>query len=109
MSRYFLDTHVIGWLLSNDPKLNEHIKEDIEYPSGNRYFTSEYVILELLHLKQLGKLSVTADVKDLFSMLQARNVEIELVSPKVFESLLDLPVLTIKKKSHSDIDRKSVV
>ena len=106
MSRYFLDTHVIGWLLSNDPKLNEHIKEDIEYPSGNRYFTSEYVILELLHLKQLGKLSVAGNVKDLFCMLQVRNIEIEFVSQRVFESLLDLPVLTIKKKTHSDmIDR----
>lgn len=51
-------------------------------------------------------MSVAGNVKDFFSMLQVRNVEIELVSPKVFESLLDLPVLTIKKKSHSDmIDR----
>ena len=51
MSRYFLDTHIVGWLLSNSPKLDEELRYDIEYPSGNQYVTSEFVLLELLHLK----------------------------------------------------------
>lgn len=34
------------------------------------------------------------------------HIEIELVSQKVFEALLELPILTVKKKTHSDmIDR----
>ena len=30
MSRYFLDTHIVGWLLSNSPKLDEELKKFAE-------------------------------------------------------------------------------
>ena len=106
MARYFLDTHIIGWLLSNNPKLDERIRDDIEYPSGNRYFTSEFVILELMHLKQLGKLYIAGGAKDLLKMLYDRNIELELITKEVFDSLEKLPILTINKERHTDmIDR----
>ena len=59
MSRYFLDAHIVGWLLSDSPKLDEELRYDIEYPSGSQYVISEFVLLELLHLKQLGKIQIT--------------------------------------------------
>ena len=64
MSRYFLDTHIVGWLLSNNPKLDEELRYDIEYPSGNQYVTSEFVLLELLHLKQLGKIQINGSARE---------------------------------------------
>lgn len=106
MARYFLDTHIVIWLLTNDPKLDDGLRFDIEYPSGNRYLTSQYVILELMHLKQLGKIQFVGSVSDLFSTLSSMNVEIDTVTTKVFEALENLPILTINKDRHSDmIDR----
>lgn len=106
MARYFLDTHIVGWLLSNNPKLDERIRDDIEYPSGNRYFTSEFVILELVHLEQLGKLSIAGNPKKLLKLLADRNIELELATSDIFDTLGELPVLTIKGDKHSDmIDR----
>lgn len=106
MSRYFLDTHIVSWLLSNNPKLDEDLRYDIEYPSGNQYVTSEFVLLELIHLKQLGKIQVRGSAKDILDAMEARNVSLEPINDKVFEVLDNIPILTIGKDRHSDmIDR----
>lgn len=69
MNRYFLDTHIVAWLLDNNPKLDENLKFDIQYPSGNQYVTSEIVLLELMHIKQLGRISVAGTAIELINAL----------------------------------------
>lgn len=106
MARYFLDTHIVIWLLTNDSQLDKDLRFDIEYPSGNRYLTSQYVVLEIMHLKQLGKIQFKGSSADLFSTLSSMNVEIDMVTTKVFEALDKLPILTINGSRHTDmIDR----
>ncbi len=106
MSRYFLDTHIVGWLLSDSPKLDEELRYDIEYPSGNQYVISEFVLLELLHLKQLGKIQITGNARDILSSIETLNIGLEPITDKVFEVLDEIPILTIGNDRHSDmIDR----
>ena len=106
MARYFLDTHIVYWLVSDSPKLDKNLKEDILYPSGDQYLTSEFVILELTHLLQLGKIKIPGGVKALYDALGSMNIEIDLTTSKVFEELEDIPILTINGSKHSDmIDR----
>lgn len=106
MSRYFLDTHIVGWLLSNSPKLDEELRYDIEYPSGNQYVTSDFVLLELLHLKQLGKIQINGSARDILNSIETLNVSLEPITDKVFEVLDEIPILTIGNDRHSDmIDR----
>ena len=106
MSRYFLDTHIVGWLLSNSPKLDEELRYDIEYPSGNQYLISEFVLLELLHLKQLGKIQIKGSARDILCSIETLNVGLEPITDKVFEVLDEIPILTIGNDRHSDmIDR----
>lgn len=106
MTCYFLDTHIVYWLISNNSKLNENLRYDILYPSGNHYVISEFVILELTHLCQLGKISIPGGVKDIFDSLSSMNIDIELTSKKTFDSLENLPILTINKDRHTEmIDR----
>ena len=106
MKRFFLDTHIVIWLLTNNKQLNEDIRFDIEYPGGRKYFTSVYVILEVLHLKQLEKIKFNGTAKDLLGRLSDFNIEIDGITSNVFESLDKLPILTIKGDRHTDmIDR----
>lgn len=106
MNRYFLDTHILTWLITNDSQLDKNLRFDIEYPSGNQYITSEYVILEIIQLKQLGKIKYNGSVNDLFDTLASMNIEIELVTKKIFNTLDRMPILTIKNDKHKDmIDR----
>ena len=106
MKRYFLDTHIVIWLLTNNKQLNENIRFDIEYPSGRKYFTSVYVILEVMQLKQLGKIKFNGTAKDLLNRISDFNIEIDGITSNVFEKLDELPILTINKDRHTDmIDR----
>ena len=106
MIRYFLDTHVVIWLITNDLRLDENLRLDIEYPSGHQFVTSEYVILELIQLKQLGKINYKGTAADLFKILSSMNIGLNLIRENVFDALDKIPILTLKKKTHSDmIDR----
>lgn len=109
MARYFLDTHIVAWIITDSSKVNEDLMYDLMYPSGNKYITSEYVILELMHLKQLGKIKLQGTAKKLFSLLQDFGIELEFISDDVFEELEKLPLLTIEGKQHTDMMDRIII
>ena len=106
MARYLLDTHIAYWLVSEDPKLDPNLRDEILYPNGNIYFTSDFVLLELTHLNLLGKIKIPGGVKALHKALNSINVELDYISERTYEVLEEIPILTINGKKHSDmIDR----
>lgn len=109
MARYFLDTHIVYWLISDNPKLDENLKYDIQYPSGNQYLTSEFVILELTHLIQLGKITIPGGVKALLESLCSMNVEIDSITKNIFEVLESIPILTIRGDRHTDMIDRAII
>lgn len=105
MARYFLDTHIAYWLVSDSPKLDPNLRDNILYSSG-KYITSEFVLLELIHLNQLGKIKIPGGIKTLLESFGSMNIEIDLIPKKAFEELEKIPILTINKDRHTDmIDR----
>ena len=106
MAQYFLDTHIVTWLLTENKQLDKNLRFDIQYPHGDQYLISEFVIMELTHLKQLGKIQYKGSSMDLFNSLASINIKIEPTTQKVFESLEKLPILTINRDHHTEmIDR----
>lgn len=106
MARFFLDTHIVIWLVTNEPQLDENLRFDIEYPGGNQYVTSEFVLLEIMHLKQLGKINFTGSAEDIFKVLSSMNIIVDMITSEAFNVLDNIPILTIKRDRHSDmIDR----
>lgn len=95
MARFFLDTHVAYWLVSESPKLDDNLRDDILYPNGNQYLVFDCVILELAHLNQLGKLKIPGGSKALFDSFESMNIEIDSITNRTFETLEDIPILTI--------------
>lgn len=109
MARFFLDTHVAYWLVSESPKLDDNLSDDILYPSGNQYLVFDCVILELAHLNQLGKLKIPGGSKALFDSFESMNIEIDSITNRTFETLEDIPILTIGGTKHSDMIDRAII
>ena len=105
MREYLLDTHIIVWLLTGDPRLEGRLRDDILYYQ-HQYHVSQLSLLEMLHLQQLGRIALkktAAEVQDTFLAL---NVAVDLASPRTFKTLEKIPMVAINGARHSDmVDR----
>ena len=109
MARFYLDTHIAYWLVSESPKLDDNLRDDILYPSGNQYLISDFVILELTHLNQLGKLKIPGGSKALYSAFDSMNIEMDTTTDKTFGTLDNIPVLTIGGYKHTDMMDRAII
>lgn len=109
MAKYFLDTHTLLWYINNSGNLDKNIRFDITYPSGNSYSISNFVLLEIIQLKQLGKISLNLNSKQLYELLYEYEIGIDFTTPQVFEVLDNLPLLKIEKTLHSDMIDRAII
>ena len=102
MSEYLLDTHILIWLLKNNRvKLNENIREDIEY-FQHVYYVSVETLREIVILQSLKKISFTPTVDKIITDLQKRQIGILPVESAHIRELEKLPILSINGKKHED-------
>lgn len=109
MSRFFLDTHILYWLISEDPKLDSNLRDDILYANGDQYLTSEFVVLELVHLNQLGKIKIPGGVKALYESISSMNIELDQIEDNTFEVLEKIPFITINGTRHTDMMDRVII
>jgi PIN domain nuclease of toxin-antitoxin system len=70
MAKYFLDTHVFYWFLTDDDRLDKNIKERIANPSPKeQYAVSDFVMLEIMQLRQLKKISLETDLQGILDLM----------------------------------------
>ena len=79
------------------------------YPSGNQYLISDFVILELTHLNQLGKIKIPGGSKTLFGAFESMNIEKELITDSTFGILENIPILTIGGSKHTDMMDRAII
>ena len=102
MNEYLLDTHILIWLLKNNRvKLNENIREDIEY-FQHTYYVSVESLREIVILQSIKKISFTLTVDKIISDLQKRQISILSVEPAHIRELEKLPIISINGKKHED-------
>jgi PIN domain nuclease of toxin-antitoxin system len=98
---YFLDTHILIWLLDDDDRLNENIRADIDYFQYN-YYVSVETLREIVILQSLKKISFMLTMDKIVDDLQRRQINILPVEVNHIKALEKLPVLTINGKKHED-------
>ena len=98
---YLLDTHIVIWLLDDDDRLNEGIREDVDY-FQHTYYVSVETLREIVILQSLKKISFTPTVDKIIADLQKRQICILPVEAAHIKALEKLPVLNINGKSHDD-------
>ncbi|OAV73598.1 PIN domain protein [Bacteroidales bacterium Barb6] len=101
MKEYLLDTHILIWLLKYDRRLNENIREDIDYYQ-HTYYASVESLREIVILQSLKKITLTLKVEQIISFLEKIQIHIIPVEINHIKKLEKLPVLTIGGKTHDD-------
>ena len=104
MAKYFLDTHVFYWFLTTDDKLDKNIHESIANPKPTeQYIVSDFVILELMQLKQLNKINLKKGLQGIIDTMTYYNIECEkTLENKVWFKLDEIPMQKINNSIHSD-------
>ena len=101
MISYLLDTHILIWLLTDSNKLNNNIREDIEY-----YQHPCYVSIETLHeiviLQSLKKITVDYSLEKIVDYLKAIQIQILPLEINHVNALGKLPTSKTDKQIHDD-------
>ena len=102
MNGYLLDTHILIWFLKNDKeKLNENIREDIEY-FQHPYNVSVESIREIVILQSLKKIQLDYNVEKIIDFLKSIQVNIMPIDVNHIKALEKLPILALNGKTHDD-------
>lgn len=101
MKRFLLDTNVLIYLLTDSPRLNDSIKNDIEYYQ-NDYAISIETIKEIITLRQIGKLKLSITIEQLLNLLYKLKI---LILSIELDTLLTLDKLPMFAENHDPADR----
>ena len=99
--KYLLDTHVLIWLLDDDRRLNNNIREDVDY-FQYIYFASVESLREIVILQSLRKIALALSIDKIIAYLQEREIGILPVEVRHIKALEKLPILTLNGKNHED-------
>ena len=103
MAKYFLDTHVFYDFLTDDKDLDKRIKESIANPKPKDiYVVSDFVMLEIIQLKQLGKITLQKGLKGLMELMADYKIRCDKFDNAVWFKLDEIPMPKINKAMHSD-------
>ncbi|GHV10105.1 twitching motility protein PilT [Bacteroidia bacterium] len=101
MIRYLLDTHILVWLMKKNEKLNQNIREDIEY-FQHFYYVSVETLREIVVLQSLKKIQLDATIEILVHYLEEAQIQILPIELNHINALEKLPYFTEKGKTHND-------
>ena len=103
MAKYFLDTHVFYGFLIDSDKLDKNLKESIANPNPKDiYVVSDFVMLELIQLKQLDKITLQKGLKGLMELMAEYNIRCDKFDNTVWFKLDEIPMPKVNKMTHSD-------
>ena len=101
MISYLLDTHIFIWLLTDSDKLNENVREDIEYFQHPCYVSIE-TLHEIVILQSLKKIVLDYSLEKIVDYLKAIQIRILPLEVSHVNGLGKLPTSKINKQIHDD-------
>lgn len=85
--KYLLDTHILIWFLTDNPKLNPTVKAILADESHEFFFSTESIREMILKVKT-GKLTLPADIDILiFELQDTYGIRLLTVKPKHLKQL----------------------
>jgi PIN domain nuclease of toxin-antitoxin system len=101
--KYILDTHVILWYLSEDPKLSTKAKEIVD--ARNNLYFSIISLWEVSIKVNIGKLQINRPIEALPIELQYMNIQILPITIRDIEIYSSLPLPNTPTKHRDPFDR----
>jgi len=105
---YLLDTHILVWLLRENDRLNENIREDIEY-FQNTYYASVASLHEIIFLIQEGKMRANDSISNIIKDTEEKQIQFLDIKPKHIEVLERLSTPLTGKKEHKDQFDRTII
>ncbi|MCY7351469.1 MAG: type II toxin-antitoxin system VapC family toxin [Cytophagaceae bacterium] len=95
--KYLLDTHILIWTLTDNPKLDPAVKAILAEES-HEFYPSRESVRELILKAKTGKLTLPADIDTLlFELQDAYGIRLLTVKPKHLKQLYHLATPAIHK------------
>jgi len=106
MKEYLLDTHILIWLLKGNIRLNQNIREDIDY-FQHTYYASVESLREIVILQSLCKIEFDFSLEKIISILSERQINILSIEVSHIKALekLPFPIMNNGKKHEDPFDR----
>ncbi|MCL1932541.1 MAG: type II toxin-antitoxin system VapC family toxin [Candidatus Azobacteroides sp.] len=101
MNSYLLNTHIFIWLLTDSDKLNNNIREDIEYFQYPCYVSIE-TLLEIVILQSGKKMVLDYNLEKIADYLKTVQIQILPLEISHVKALSKLPTNKIDKQIHDD-------
>jgi PIN domain nuclease of toxin-antitoxin system len=101
--KYILDTHVILWYLSEDPKLSTKAKEIVD--ARNNLYFSIISLWEVSIKVNIGKLQINRPIEALPIELQYMNIQILPITIRDIEIYSSLPLPNSPIQHRDPFDR----
>ena len=105
MNRYLLDTQAIIWMLTNDNRMPDDIRDELRYMEA-QFYVSNLSIIEIIHLQQCEKIGLPLSGNDLMSNIHRLNINIVPLSEDI---LVTLSLLPINRHIHSDPFDRAII
>ena len=105
---YLLDTHILVWLLRRNNKLNQTIREDIEY-FQHFYYASVASLDEIIFLIQEGKMATDDSISKIIKETQEKQIQFLDIKPEHIEALEKLSTPMIGTKEHKDQFDRTII
>ena len=105
---YLLDTHILVWLLRKNNKLNESIREDIEY-FQHFYYASVVSLHEIIFLIQEGKMRADDSIAKIIKETEEKQIQFLDIKPKHIEALERLSTPLVGSKEHKDQFDRTII
>lgn len=105
MTRYLLDTQAAIWMLTNDNRMPDDIRDELRYMEA-QFYISNLTIVEIVHLQQCEKIDLPLSGEELISQLQRMGIATIHLDNNILVTLSNLP---INRRVHSDPFDRTII
>ena len=101
MTRYILDTHALVWLLADDDRLDERVRDEVSLCEGN-FMICSVSLIEIAQLQALGRIKLSKSINTIIEELDRLSIGIFFVQANMLEKMKYLPLIRERGSVHSD-------
>ena len=99
--QYLLDTEALIWYLTDDRRLPESIRSDIEC-SYRKYSVAAISLIEIVQLQQINRIKLRATPSEVMQVLEQAYVKVCDATSDILDFFYGMDFVVINGKAHSD-------
>lgn len=99
--QYLLDTKALIWYLTDDERLPETIREDIEC-SYRKNSVAAISLVEIVQLQQINRISLKASPSEIMKVLEQAYIKVNEATTDIMDYFYHMDFAIINGRAHTD-------